>query len=258
MSEAMSLETMTKYLAELEGNYHTATRVPFYNKITAKGKPKDGKQAGDLDVVGICNSKTRRFLVAECKGHGSPENYETWFIPTKLKVINYLIDSIVKDNGNRNIQNNNINKILDPIWDKEFELHEKKVDEFWLIISGSFYPKSNPENWKSRNLEFIEKMWSIGKKYYNDSNLSPNEIENILLEEAEKYYNDKKGITVRIIPIHKLIEKLIICICKDMLKRRKRYPDTALELIRWLVRTTWANIIDLEKLGNEIRKIRPV
>jgi hypothetical protein len=80
MSEAMALERMTQMLAELEG-YLTATRVPYLAKQTKSGQDKTGMQHGDLDLVGIGPGPERRLLVAECKGYGSPEDYQNWLAP---------------------------------------------------------------------------------------------------------------------------------------------------------------------------------
>lgn len=75
---------------------------------------------------------------------------------------------------------------------------------------------------------------------------------------------------VEIISIHELIKELFVEVALDMRKRRKRYPDTALELIRWFNRCYMKKmknenkkyekyekkprLIDLNELGKEIEK----
>lgn len=77
MSEAMALERMIQMLATFEG-YLTDTRVPYLAKYEKRsGFEKTGTQHGDLDLVGV--GLDRRLLVAECKGYGSPESYQSWF-----------------------------------------------------------------------------------------------------------------------------------------------------------------------------------
>jgi hypothetical protein len=71
-----------------------------------------------------------------------------------------------------------------------------------------------------------------------------------LIEFAQK--NSK--IPIDIVPIHKLIIDLFSEIALDMRKRRTRYPDTALELIRWFDRCLINNLINLQELEAAIKK----
>jgi len=49
-----------------------------------------------------------------------------------------------------------------------------------------------------------------------------------------------------------MIEQLFDFIKKDKGARRKRYPDTALEMLRWLIRSVENEEFDWAGLGNKL------
>ncbi len=53
----------------------------------------------------------------------------------------------------------------------------------------------------------------------------------------EKELTNKCGFKVRIFGVRDLIVQLENCVRNDLKERGKRYPDTALEMIRWVVRS---------------------
>ena len=78
---------------------------------------------------------------------------------------------------------------------------------------------------------------------------TPNK-EAILSEELSK----KFGFKVEILPIHSLIERLFFKVNEDMIVRRRRYPDTALELLRWIIRTSKNGDLNLGELEKKLKK----
>lgn len=68
------------------------------------------------------------------------------------------------------------------------------------------------------------------------------------------FLNQDSKIPIDVVPIHKLVFELFLEVASDMRERRKRYPDTALELIRWFDRCLVNEKINLSKLEAEIKK----
>jgi len=254
MSEAMALERMAQILAELEEeNYHTSTRVPYLAKKTSSGKKKSGKQAGDLDVVGIGVAKAdinRKLLVVECKGYGGPEDYQNWLAPRNLESLIELVQG----------PSENIKEILDTRWDNEFQKRQYKPDEIWIVFPGYFFPRSDPSK-RSTSKLFDKNMKNIASDLYNEEKKQITENkrdyrirgEIRLLNAAEENLGQIFNVKVKLFPIHILLQRIFILIKGDMTRRRKRYPDTAMEMIRWIVRTVNHDWLDLKNLEKEIK-----
>lgn len=243
MSEAMALERMTQILATLEG-YLTDTRVPYLAKFDRSGKEKIGTQHGDLDLVGT--GPTQQLLVAECKGYGSPEDYPSWFN------VNYLwhLQDLVW-NASSNIQS-----VAHIRWRHEFEARNNKPDEVWVVFSGSFFPHSNPNRLKVNAAyykPFINEMSKAAQPIWNSwKDKMQAEYEVYLLKAAEKFLEETYDVQVRLLPVHRLLHELFIKVAKDMIIRRKRYPDTAMEMLRWITRSVRSRDLDLAKIQEEI------
>lgn len=73
-------------------------------------------------------------------------------------------------------------------------------------------------------------------------------------KELTKKFSAEMGLPVEFVGIHELIKNLFGEIALDMRRRRKRYPDTALELIRLFTRCYMADFIDLNDLGNTLKQ----
>ncbi|MBI1878827.1 MAG: hypothetical protein HYR94_11515 [Chloroflexi bacterium] len=244
MSEAMALERMTQILAELEG-YLTATRIPYLSLYDSSGSERAGLQHGDLDLVGL--GPNGQLLVAECKGYGSPEDYPSWLTVDKLWFLQDLVWSA----------SNNIQRVNHVRWGPEFEARNSKPDEVWIVFSGSFFPHSDPKRLKVNDPEykpFIKEMSKVAQPIWDsreeDEKQTICEID--LLARAEEFLGKKYDVQVRLYPIHRLIHELFIKITKDMVTRRKRYPDTAMEMLRWITRAVWSGDLDLTQIQEEI------
>lgn len=53
----------------------------------------------------------------------------------------------------------------------------------------------------------------------------------------EQNLSERLGVKIAIYSIHEVLLSLVKAVQDDMFKRRKRYPTTVLEFIRWLIRT---------------------
>jgi hypothetical protein len=249
MSEAMALERMTQMLAELEG-YLTATRVPYLAKYTNSGEEKTGAQHGDLDLVGIGPEPECRLLVAECKGYGSPEDYPNWLAPDYLW---HLQDLIHKASSN-------IQSIAHVRWEAEFKARDHRPDEVWIVFPGFFVPRSNPARWRvfksephgrlvKQMMEAAQPVWkSKGKRQQSQA-------ETTLLARAEEVLAEINQVSVCLLPVHRLLRELFLKVPQDMLRRRKRYPDTAMEMLRWTARAVGHGFLDLEEIQSEIQEV---
>lgn len=248
MSEAMALERLTQALAELEG-YLTAVRVPYLPRIDGRGNEKTQGQMGDLDVVGIGPDPDRRLMVAECKGHGGPESYGRWLVPSYL---HYLQDVVWGPASN-------IQWVAAPRWEQEFTAHNHKPHEIWVTVSGDFVPRSSPSSWTFEDDDYADFKRAMQKHaqplWDRRKGMSKAEMDNELVSYAESLLGEPYDIKVRLLPVHKLISRLIKAVGEDMMVRRRRYPDTALELIRWLFRAVHAETLDLSTIESAIRKL---
>lgn len=234
MSEPMALEKMTETRAQLLG-YLTSTRVPYIAIHDKKGKLKTGNQPGDLDLVGV--NKDGKLLIAECKGYGTGEDYQNWLTISSIQFFEQTIQNCIK----------NIKTISDSIWEHKFKKKGHKTDCLWIIFPGYFYPTSNPSRFyrKDRNLSPLEselkKKSEIIWETKDASQRKNDEIE--LLKIASVHFSKQFNTEIELIPIHQLIISLIPSIRADMEIRRKRYPDTSMEMIRWLVRAVQSKAI---------------
>jgi hypothetical protein len=248
MSEAMALERMTQILAELRG-YLTATRVPYLAHYEKSGAEKTGTQQGDLDLVGMGPPPDRRLLVAECKGFGGPESYENWLTASYLPYLQYLVWNVSK----------NIQAVSHVRWGPEFQAKNNRPDEVWIIFSGFFVPASNPARWslpdKPNNKPFVEKMREFAQSAWNSrDDEKKDEQEGYLLSTAEEFLGKRYDIRVQLYPIHRLLYELFQEVPKDMTRRRKRYADTAMEMLRWISRTVRSGNLDLARIQEYLRE----
>jgi hypothetical protein len=249
MSEAMALERMTQMLAELEG-YLTATRVPYLAKHTKSGEEKTGAQHGDLDLVGIGLEPERRLLVAECKGYGSPEDYPNWLAPDYLW---HLQDLIHKASGN-------IQAVAHVRWEPEFKARGHRPDEVWIVFPGSFVPRSNPARWRVFKSEphgrLVKQMMEAAQPVWKSRGEGQqSHAETTLLARAEEVMAEINQVSVRLLPVHRLLRELFLKVPQDMLRRRKRYPDTAMEMLRWITRAVGHGVLDLGEIQMEIGQV---
>jgi hypothetical protein len=248
MSEAMALERMTQMLAELEG-YLTATRIPYLSRYTKSGKERTGTQQGDLDMVGIGPAPERHLLVAECKGYGGPEEYQNWMTVDLLCHLRYLTYNAAS----------NIKSVTHVRWGPEFEARGNRPDEVWIVFPGSFFPRSNPKGWglpsKEYNKVFVEAIIQVAQSSWDfRQERIRKEQEAELLTEAETFLGDRYDVRVRLLPVHRLLHDLFVEVPKDMVQRRKRYPDTAMEMLRWITRAVWSKVLDLGEIQAEIQR----
>lgn len=81
------------------------------------------------------------------------------------------------------------------------------------------------------------------------------EYEEDLLVRAEKFLGETYDVQVRLLPVHQLLHELFIKVAKDMIIRRKRYPDTAMEMLRWTTRAVRSGVLDLTKIQEEIMEL---
>jgi hypothetical protein len=78
------------------------------------------------------------------------------------------------------------------------------------------------------------------------------ESEATLLARAEEVLAEINQVSVRLLPVHRLLRELFLRVPKDMLIRRKRYPDTAMEMLRWIARAVGHGALDLEEIQNDL------
>lgn len=71
-------------------------------------------------------------------------------------------------------------------------------------------------------------------------------------ERFQKELKTMAGCEVEILPIHEMIEQLFLMIKEDKNNRRKRYPDTALEMLRWLLRSMENKALNLKELEKKL------
>lgn len=247
MSEPMGLERMTETLAQVEG-YLTETRVPFLARATRAGNLKTDRTPGDLDVVGLAPAPDHDLLVAECKGYGSPEQYDNWLRPQMLA---HLVDLVWGAAAN-------IRELSHVRWSQEFAKRNHKPTVVWVVFPGHFMTgKSNPGNWEPVRgyEEFTEAMREPSRRAWRTwDGTRARSIERELLQIAGDYLRRRYELKeVRLMPVHDLVERLFDGVAQDMLVRRKRYPDSAAELIRWIARVSKAECLDLAEVQRRLR-----
>ncbi len=237
MSEAMALERITQIRAELDG-YLTQTRVPYTAKRMRTGDAKNGKQQGDLDLIGL--GPREELLVAECKGYGTTEEYQNWCTQGRITELAKLIDNCAT----------NIKEVSHSRWDPEFRTHHYRPTDIWIVFPGRLFPKRNPKKWRLQGpfdglLEPIRDDLAHAWQTTEDTE----ELERKVLQTFEQQFSTLySGIRVRLLPVHRLLEEVFQKVPDDMCTRRKRYPDTALELIRWMVRIVWSESLNLSSI----------
>jgi len=96
-----------------------------------------------------------------------------------------------------------------------------KIYEDWVAFT-----KSKTNLWEFKKNE-LKEIWLIIPGYFKNEE-TPRQIE----EQA----SSNLGVQVKIMPIHMMIKELFERIKEDKDVRRKRYLDSASELIRWLFR----------------------
>ena len=234
----MALETLAENYARLLG-YFTETRVPALNKENSYGDKKNDNSLGDIDVIGL--SASGKLLAVDTKGYGSVENYENWCKGGSLVHIYNLIDKL-----------KNTKDIKSKRWSKKFK--KRGFDEIWVVISGPFKSKQEMALFDLRKNFRGQELINSCIVMFNKMYLEYNESEKDYLIYFENKLSRHFGIKCKVIPIHKLIESLIIKVVDDMSYRRKRYSDTAMETFRWIVRATGHNCLDLGEIGKKIKK----
>jgi hypothetical protein len=111
-------------------------------------------------------------------------------------------------------------------------------------ISGlmTYWPKfvsGNTNRWKFKKLDKIRLIVD-----------GPFDAKHQFQEDLTKKFE----VPVELLPIHELFEQIILRVNVDMRVRRKRYPDTALEFIRWLIKCVNAKKLSLKDLENQLFK----
>lgn len=249
MSEEMGLEHLASLLAQTYG-YITESRVPRLAKHNKNGEKKKDGVMGDFDVVGLgpaTHDDHRNLLVIECKGLGAPEAYKGWLTGSILNDIEDIVWSITADTKS----------VPDERWDVEFRVRAYKPTDCWIVFSGHFTPGKDPALWDNppKGYELAKKMQipaSTAWKNWEDSKAA--QIEKKLLKQAQTCLSKTYGTTVRLFPIHLLIEELFVSISHDMNNRRKRYPSPAAEMIRWMVRAVRNDAMSLEVLEKALKQ----
>lgn len=234
----MALEVLAENYARLKG-YFTETRVPYLNKKDRHGNKKTDEQSGDIDVIG--HSTSNKLLVIETKGYGKVEDYSNWCKPDRIDDIYLLIEKLL-----------NAKKINVDRWNKLFK-RRKGFDEVWIVISGPFEAKQTltlfDERQKRKSTKFVNSCIKKFNQFYEESS-----SEDDYIKHYEKRLKTHFKVKCRVVPIHKLIEGIIENTIKDMKLRRKRYPDTAMETFRWLIRSVGYGYLDLEKIQKSIKQ----
>ena len=187
-------------------------------------------------------------LVAQCKGVGKTEGYPSWYVPSRSKELDTIVEDLAENNKT----------LLHHRWGEEFEQRWKNNSNIiWIVFPGTFIPKSKPKpNGQGTRvycniLGQAQAIWGEHRKKYNA------QAEGKLLKAAEQYYSGEHKKTVCLKPVHVLLHEIYMMFPEDMIKRRVRYPDTALEMLRWMVRTTWGDCLNLQAVQNEWQEKRP-
>jgi len=223
MTEAMAIEKLAEEYARSCG-YLTENRIPC--------KYKNKSNPGDIDV--LC-TKDSQLVAIEVKGYLSPEDYCNWCTTDYLHGMYDIVEKLTTQ----------IETIRSERWQSLFHT-KKRFDEVWIVASGFFSP----------TLELREsKHDTVNPCIYELNNLlvqsNKPAKENDYIKIIEKHLSGQNT-RVKVIPIHTLIERLILFVKKDMVSRRTRYPDTALEAFRWIIRAVEHNRLNLCKLQEEL------
>ena len=201
------LENIVAAYYEIKG-YFTKTRVPvgikerckIIEELERSGNKKAKKGISDIDIIAYKRDKDELIMI-ECKGWGSPEKYGHFNSPKKIEMLARVI----------------IKRLC--VWDnyannsKEFNYNELK--KFVIIIPGAIREESKNDV-KKRVIDKIR--------------------QNPLLRKYVDARRNTLKVEIDIKPIHELILGLVEEVKRDMVIRRKRYQNEALELIRWLIK----------------------
>jgi hypothetical protein len=155
---------------------------------------------------------------------------------------------------------NNIQRVAHVRWGPEFEARGRRPDEVWVVFPGSFFPRSDPGRWRVPRREgyrqFVEEMLQAAQPFWSSKgDGKPHQYETALLVTAEEVLGEINQVRVRLLPVHRLLHELFLRVPEDMLRRRKRYPDTAMEMLRWIARAVGHGVLDLGEIQMEIRGI---
>jgi hypothetical protein len=153
----------------------------------------------------------------------------------------------------------NIQSVAHVRWEAEFKARGHRPDEVWIVFPGSFVPRSNPARWRvfksephgrlvKQMMEAAQSVW----KARGDGQQS--QAETTLLARAEEVLAEINQVSVRLLPVHRLLRELFLKVPEDMLRRRKRYPDTAMEMLRWITRAVGHGVLDLGEIQMEIQQ----
>jgi hypothetical protein len=243
MSDSMAIEELAANYLKLLG-YVTEIRIPCLNKYTREGEKKRDKQGTDIDVIG--RSPSNKLVAVEVKGYGMVDTYDNWCKRDYIETIHYLIDKL-----------HNTQQIRLKAWNKIFEKKRKKFDEIWVVIPGYFEPSQEIAKIDGRKQHFDTEFMNGCIDALNKMQSSENEhSERDYVQYYERRLTKHFRVKCRIIPIHELIEELMLEVTKDSYVRRTRYPDTALETFRWMARAVSQNRLDLQKIQEKISAYR--
>lgn len=250
MSEEMGLEHLAALLAQNYGHI-TECRVPRLTIWNRRGEERADDAMGDLDIVGLgplAPDGRRGLLAIECKGYGSPEDYDGWLKPDGLDHIEDLVWSAIHNTKSVPVER----------WAIEFRARENKPTDCWIVFPGHFTPgRNNPDNWRESPDDYklaseMKPAAANAWKFWQENQTA--QIEKNLLKQAEVCLSKTYGATVRLFPVHILIEELVLTTAQDMNVRRKRYPSPAAEMIRWMVRAVRNDAMSLEVLEKVLKQ----
>lgn len=235
----MAIEILLDNYAKLLG-YFTETRVPVLLKETKSGDKKEDKQLSDLDVIG--HSLSNNLIIIESKAYGSVEKYSNWCNRNRiLDIYNFIYEKKL------------IKQIMIDKWQRIFK--KNGIGEMWIILPGYFEQKQLIKRFDKASYRgdyFINSCIHEFNRMYKDGEWDY--IESDYIKLFERKLRKEFGFKCKIIPVHKLIEDLMLIVCDDIFKRRKRYSDTALETFRWLVKANGHDRLDLGKIGEKLKK----
>ena len=115
--------------------------------------------------------------------------------------------------------------------------------------------KSNPARWRVGKKYWgpfiLELAGEIAGLWKGQKRTDFRELEPKMLEAAEHLLSRDNACKVRLWPVHLLLRQLFLELPVDMRLRRKRYPDTSMEMLRWVHRAVQAGALDLVAIQSE-------
>lgn len=227
MSEPMAIEKLTAEYLKLSG-YSIEIRIPYFDESNIK-------QAKDIDVIGIRSNRDRlNLILAECKAHGAPNSYHNYFTSTQLLHIQEIICKM-----SELLKQDYQSRILSNAWKGYFDPPLNTSITILLVLNGTFFPKSNPQKRVNHKNPLVAKILDESTSIYNERK-DDKEImvfETQIISLVERILLQEYQVSIKILPIHRMIHSLFMGVKWDMMRRRKRYPDTSLEMIRWIIRS---------------------